>query len=259
MDAAAAGKLALPLVEGVGAWRREHAAADTVPITAKTLTSAAHAVRLFIISRCYRRKPAPEQLTPVWVIYTGASVPDSQVTVLLSELRNGNDSAKSELVTLVYPELRRIAGHYMRQERPGHTLRTTGLVHEVYVRLFGTERVTWQNRAHFFAAVAREMRHILVDYARARNAKKRPDGNVLVSLSDVDAAASEREEDLVALDEALSRLERVDSRASRVVELRFFTGLSEKETAEAMGISISTLKRDWNFAKAWLFDQLTPG
>jgi RNA polymerase sigma factor (TIGR02999 family) len=186
-----------------------------------------------------------------------SKAPSSQVTALLSALREGDAAAKEQLLTLVYPELRRIAAHYMRQERPGHTLRTTGLVNEVYLRLFGSGHADWQNRAHFFAAVAREMRHILVDYARARNAKKRPEGNIVVSLSDIDAAAPGREEDLVALDEALSRLERVDPRASRVVELRFFIGLSERETAEAMDVSISTLKRDWNFAKAWLFDQLS--
>lgn len=184
------------------------------------------------------------------------------MTALLAALREGDAGARDELLTLVYPELRRIAAHYMRQERTSHTLRTTGLVHEVYVRLFGTARIEWQSRAHFFAAVAREMRHILVDYARARNAKKRPDGNVMISLSDFDAAgpdaaAGEREEDLVAVDEALSRLEQLDPRAARVVELRFFTGLSERETAEALGISVSTMKRDWNFAKAWLFDQLS--
>jgi RNA polymerase sigma factor (TIGR02999 family) len=188
-----------------------------------------------------------------------SNVSSSQVSALLSALRDGDAAARDELLTAVYPELRRIAARYLRQERPGHTLRTTGLVHEVYVRLFGSKRVDWQNRAHFFAAVAREMRHILVDYARARNAKKRPEGNVLVSLTEVEAAVNERGEDLVALDEALSRLERIDPRASRVVELRFFTGLSERETAEAMGLSISTLKRDWNFAKAWLFDQLRSG
>lgn len=193
-----------------------------------------------------------------------ASPRPTHVTALLDALRQGDAGARDELLTLVYPELRRIAAHYMRQERTGHTLRTTGLVHEVYVRLFGTAHVEWQSRAHFFAAVAREMRHILVDYARARNAKKRPDGNVMISLTDLDAAdphaaGYEREEDLVALDEALSRLERIDARASRVVELRFFTGLSERETAEALGISISTMKRDWNFAKAWLFDQLSLG
>jgi RNA polymerase sigma factor (TIGR02999 family) len=182
--------------------------------------------------------------------------PSTEVTALLSALRAGDARAKDELLTRIYPELRRIAARYMRQERPEHTLRTTGLVNEVYLRLFGRTATDWQNRAHFFAAVAREMRHILVDYARARNAKKRPDGNVAVSLSDIDVADIGRHEDLVALDEALSRLEQVDPRASRVVELRFFTGLSEKETAEVMGISISTLKRDWSFAKAWLFDQL---
>jgi RNA polymerase sigma factor (TIGR02999 family) len=182
-----------------------------------------------------------------------------EMTLLLSALREGNAAAKDELLTRIYPELRRIAAHYMRQERPGHTLRTTGLVNEVYLRLFGAARVDWQNRAHFFAAVAREMRHILVDYARARNAKKRPEGHVVVSMREVDLAAPARDEDLVALDEALERLERIDPRASRVVELRFFAGLSERETAETMSISISTLRRDWNFAKAWLFDQLDSG
>ena len=180
----------------------------------------------------------------------------SDVTTLLEELRRGNDKARDELVTLVYPELRRIATRYMRLERPCHTLRSTGLVHEVYLRLFGGEPANWQNRAHFFGAVAREMRHLLVDHARARNAKKRCEGNVRISLEDVHAAADARGEDFVAIDEALTRLEQLDSRASQIVELRFFTGLSEGETAAALKISISTLKRDWNFAKAWLFDQL---
>src|SRR5262245_18661274 len=133
----------------------------------------------------------------------------------------------------------------MRGERTSHTLRTTGLVHEVYVRLFGSDEADWRSRAHFFAAVAREMRHILVDYARARNAKKRPEGRVQLSLSGLDVAAAEREEDLVALDEALSQLEAVEPRASRVVELRYFTGLSESEAAETLGISVATVKRDW--------------
>ena len=179
-----------------------------------------------------------------------------RITTLLAEVRQGNMSARGELVTLVYPELRQIAGHYIRQERPDHTLRTTGLVNEMYIRLFGTSEIDWQSRAHFFAAVAREMRHILVDYARARDAQKRPDHRLKISLSDVGQLSTERDEDLVALDEALSRLETVDPRASRAVELRYFTGLSERETAEAMGVSLSTLKRDWNFAKAWLLDQL---
>jgi RNA polymerase sigma factor (TIGR02999 family) len=185
------------------------------------------------------------------------SRPDARhITTLLTELRHGNERVRDELVTLVYPELRRIAGRYLRNERPDHTLRPTGLVHEVYVRLFGSEQASWQNRAHFFGVVAREMRHLLVDYARARNAKKRAGENVRISLSDVEAAENPRDEDLVALDEALSRLEAIDRRVSQVVELRFFIGLSERETAEALGVSVSTLKRDWSFAKAWLFDQL---
>ena len=183
----------------------------------------------------------------------------SRMTTLIAALRLGNDAAREELVTLVYPELRRIAAHYMRQERPGHTLRTTGLVNEMYVRLFGTAHMDWQSRAHFFAAVAREMRHILVDYARARNAKKRPDRRLEISLTGVDVVGGESPEDVLALDEALSRLESLDPRASRVVELRYFIGLSEREAAEALGVSISTLKRDWNFARAWLLDQLGPG
>jgi RNA polymerase sigma-70 factor (ECF subfamily) len=180
----------------------------------------------------------------------------NHITILLGQLRQGDETAREELITLVYPELRRIAGRYMREERPGHTLHTTGLVNEMYVRLFGAEQVDWQNRAHFFAAVAREMRHILVDHARARRAKKRPDGRHALSLTDAVLVADQRGDDLVALDEALSRLEAVDPRAGRIVELRYFTGLSEKEAAEALGLSVSTLKRDWNFAKAWLLDQL---
>jgi RNA polymerase sigma-70 factor (ECF subfamily) len=179
-----------------------------------------------------------------------------RLTMLIGELRHGNDAAREELVTLVYPELRRIAARYMRQERPGHTLRATGLVNEMYVRLFSTGAMDWQSRAHFFAAVAREMRHILVDYARARDAKKRPDHRLAISLSAVEVPADEGDEDLLALNEALSRLESIDPRASRVVELRYFTGLSERETAETLGISIATLKRDWAFARAWLLDQL---
>ena len=130
---------------------------------------------------------------------------------------------------------------------------------EVEVGPLDRAGMDWQSRAHFFAAVAREMRHIVVDYARARDAKKRPDGRLAISLTGVDVIATEGEEDLLALDEALSRLESIDPRASRVVELRYFTGLSEREAAEALGVSISTLKRDWAFARAWLLKQLGPG
>lgn len=182
----------------------------------------------------------------------------SRITALLGELRRGSETAREELVTLVYPDLRRIAAHYMQQERPGHTLRTTGLVNEMYVRLFGAAQMDWASRAHFFAAVSREMRHVLVDYARRRDAKKRPD-RLMISITEVDAVAGEPEEDVIALDAALTRLEAIDPRASRVVELRYFTGLNEREAAAALGVSLSTLKRDWNFAKAWLRDQLTSG
>ena len=184
--------------------------------------------------------------------------PQTPVTELLSELRQGNAAAKDRLLSRVYPELRQIAARYLRAERPNHTLETSGLIGETYLRLFGSAEPDWKNRAHFFAAVAREMRHILVDHARARNAQERPDAQLHISLSDIDVAAGQPDEDLMALDEALSRLEAIDSRASRVGELRYFGGLTETEAAEALEISISTLKRDWIFARAWLFDQLHP-
>jgi RNA polymerase sigma factor (TIGR02999 family) len=197
--------------------------------------------------------------TPAIGSFTVMSKPaPSYLTALLAELRRGEVNAREEFVTLVYPELRRIAAAFLRKERHGHTSRPTGLVHEVYLRLFGRGDIDWQNRAHFFAAVAREMRHLLVDHARARNAIKRGEGNIRVSLSELHAASDVRDNDLLAMDEALARLEAIDPRASRVVELRFFTGLSERETADALNISLSTLKRDWNFAKAWLFDQIGP-
>jgi RNA polymerase sigma factor (TIGR02999 family) len=177
------------------------------------------------------------------------------LTDLLEGVRRGDRAALEQLAAVVYPELRRIAARYMRLERPGHTLQTTALVHEVYVRLFGSDPV-WENRAHFFAAVSREMRHILVDYARSRNALKGPGGRVRVALSDVPEPGSTPDPDVLALDEALTRLERLEPRASRVVELRFFTGLGEREAAEALNISVATLKRDWTFAKAWLFNEL---
>jgi RNA polymerase sigma-70 factor (ECF subfamily) len=180
----------------------------------------------------------------------------SRVTAILEDVRRGKPEAIDQLIAVVYPELRGIAGRYLRSERPQHTLQPTALVHETYARLFGSNRIDWKNRAHFFAAVATEMRRILVDYARARNAQKGPGKRVMISLASVKDAGFRLDEDLVALDEALSRLAQLEPRASRVVELRFFTGLTEPETAEALGISIATLKRDWQFAKAWLFNEL---
>jgi RNA polymerase sigma factor (TIGR02999 family) len=178
------------------------------------------------------------------------------VSALLEEVRRGKEEAIGQLIAAVYPELRRIAGRYLRSERPDHTLQATALVHETYARIFGSKRIDWKSRAHFFAAVATEMRRILVDYARARNADKRPGKRVRISVSEVKGLGRKPDEDLVALDEALSRLALLEPRASRVVELRFFTGLTEEETAEALGISVSTSKREWQFAKAWLFKEL---
>jgi len=181
---------------------------------------------------------------------------DRQITALLQDVRGGQAEAMNRLMAAVYPELRGIAGRYLRTERPHHTLQPTALVHETYARLFGSSRLDWKNRAHFFAAVAKEMRRILVDYARARNAQKGPGKHVRVSIETMNALGTRPDEDLVALDEALHRLESVDPRASRVVELRFFTGLDEREIAEALAISVSTVKRDWQFARTWLFNEL---
>jgi RNA polymerase sigma factor (TIGR02999 family) len=179
------------------------------------------------------------------------------VTSILEQLRKGNHQVRSELVSLVYPELRRLAQHYMKGERPGHTLQATAVVHEVYIRMFGAEPVAWQNRAHFLAVAAQQMRHILVDHARARGAEKRGGNLLTVELDGANAVASLRDENVLALDEVLARLEVLDGNASRVVELRFFGGLTEKETSEALDISVSTVKRKWEFARAWLFDQLS--
>jgi RNA polymerase sigma-70 factor (ECF subfamily) len=180
-----------------------------------------------------------------------------RVTVLLELVRTGDTDARERLVTLVYPELRRIAARYLRAERPDHTLQPTALAHEAYARLFADRIVDWKSRAYFFAAVATEMRRILVDHARARNAGKRAGNRVRVSLSHSEEFTYAPHEDLLALDEALCRFTEIDPRASRVVELRFFTGLDDRETAEALGVSVATVKRDWHFARLWLFRELT--
>lgn len=181
----------------------------------------------------------------------------NDISAMLGRLRAGEADAPARLAAAIYPELHRIAEHYLRSERAGHTLQPTALAHETWARMFGSRRTEWQNRAHFFAAIATEMRRILVDYARARNAQKRPDNRAAISLGDIMELATAPDQDLVNLDEALTRLGHVDARAARVVELRFFTGLNEREAAEALGISISTLKRDWEYARAWLFSELS--
>jgi RNA polymerase sigma factor (TIGR02999 family) len=176
-----------------------------------------------------------------------------QVTALLQQWSRGDRDALEKLTPLVYEELRGIAAGYMRDERPGHTLQATALVHEAYVRLIGQKRVSWQNRAHFFGIAAQLMRRILIDHARRRQAAKRGVGGALRLTAGVDVAgAPEQDFDLLAIDGALSRLEQLDAAQARIVELRFFGGLTVEETAEVAGVSTATVKREWRTARAWL-------
>jgi RNA polymerase sigma factor (TIGR02999 family) len=171
----------------------------------------------------------------------------------------GDPDALEALLPLVYGELRQLAGRYMKGERSGHTLQATALVNEVYLRLIDVQRVRWQNRAHFFAMAARLMRRILVEAARARDARKRGAGTPIVSLDEALVVPIEPGSELVALDDALTALAAVDSRKSRVVEMRFFGGLNLDETAEALQVSRDTVKRDWKMAKLWLLRELQRG
>lgn len=180
----------------------------------------------------------------------------ARISQLLAEWANGDPAARERLVPIVYEELRRLAHHYMRGERTGHTLQTTALVNEAYVRLTGIKGLQWRDRAHFFAMAGTLMRRVLVDYARHRGRDKRGAGISVTSLDD-QAVTSERSVDIVALDEALERLATVDPQQSRIVELRFFAGLSIEETAEALDISPATVKRDWTTARMWLHRELT--
>jgi RNA polymerase sigma factor (TIGR02999 family) len=174
------------------------------------------------------------------------------VTQLLADLQDGRPDAASQLIPLVYDELHRLARGQMRQERSDHTLQATALVHEAYLRLVNHPQRTWQNRAHFIAVAAQVMRRILVDYARARRTSKRGNAPLKVPLEEPLLFTEEQSDDLVSLDEALERLAQFDQRQSRVVELRFFGGLTADETAEVLGISSKTVKRDWTVARAWL-------
>jgi RNA polymerase sigma-70 factor, ECF subfamily len=161
------------------------------------------------------------------------------------------------LTSAVYPELRRLARRYLSAERKGHTLQTTELIHEAWLRLFGSSAVDVQDRNHLVALMATQMRRALVDYARHRNAAKGPGSAVRVALTEASHVTEPPDEDVLAIDAALTELEAVDRRVSKVVELRFFGGLREEEAADALGVSISTLKRDWAFARAWLYNRLT--
>jgi RNA polymerase sigma factor (TIGR02999 family) len=181
----------------------------------------------------------------------------SQLTNLLDDWKQGDPSALEKLTPLIYDELRRIAHRYARHERNGHTLQTTALINEAYVRLAGNESPDWQNRQHFFAVTAQVMRHILIDHARRRRALKHGGDGQQVSLSEAEAMTNERAAELIALDEALAELAAFDPRKSEVVQLRYFGGLSLEETAEALGVSLMTVRRDWRAAKAWLYKKMT--
>jgi RNA polymerase sigma-70 factor (ECF subfamily) len=178
--------------------------------------------------------------------------PPSDITRLLLAWSDGDQTALERLLPLIERELHRIARNYMRRENPGHTLQTTALVNEAYFRLVDQKTVRWQNRAHFFGIAAQIMRRILLNYARDRHREKRGGGNVQVSLSEVAVITAEQSAELIALDEALKRLAGFDERKCRVVELRYFGGLSVEETAEVLGVSVVTVARDWKMAKAWL-------
>jgi len=185
------------------------------------------------------------------------STPPPDLTQLLLAWNNGDRAALDRLMPLVYDELRRLARRYMRQEGFEHSLQATALVNDVYIRLVDQKRVNWQNRAHFFGAAAQMIRRLLVDRARARHRLKRGGNALRVTLHDHLNAAVPLQLDVVALDDALSKLARLDPQQERIVELRFFTGLSIEETAEALSISPATVKRDWATGRAWLYREMT--
>lgn len=181
------------------------------------------------------------------------------ITQILRNLKAGDRSAEAKLIPLVYKELRRIAARYLRAERPDHTLQPTALVHEAYIRLGKIHGMDWQSRSHFFATAATLMRRILVDHARSQRAIKRRALQQAIHLDEALVVSAARSAELVALDDALVKLAKLDIRRSKIVELRFFGGLSEEETGEVLGVSTRTVKRDWRVAKAWLYDEVNSG
>ena len=181
-----------------------------------------------------------------------------QITQLLNEWKDGNQAALDKLMPLVYEELRQQASRYLRKERSNHTLQTTALIHEAYLKLIGINEIEWQNRNHFFAIASTAMRRILVDHARERKREKRGGNAENLPLDEaLQISSNEKSVDLIALDEALNRLAKFDERQAKVVELRYFSGLSNDETAEVLGVSNATVRLDWNLAKAWLKNEIT--
>ena len=182
--------------------------------------------------------------------------PQTQVTQLLQQWQEGSNEALEALMPLVYKELKRLAGSYLRRERPDHTLQSAALVNEAYLRLVDQSETRWQNKAHFYGIAAQMMRRILADHARGHNAAKRGAGMPELELNEAMAQAPVRSVDLVDLEEALQKLEKLDSQQGKIVELRFFSGLSIEDTANVLGISPATVKRDWAAARAWLFREV---
>ena len=185
------------------------------------------------------------------------STSSQQVSDLLVRWQSGDPGALESLVPLVYTELRKLARGYLRRERPNHTLQSAALVHEAYVRMAGNSSPNWKNRAHFFGVAARLMREILVEHARRRNAAKRGAGATQIALNEGLSISQQKSVDLILLDDALRRLAELDERQCRIVELRFFAGLSIEETSAALGISAATVSREWTTARIWLHDQIT--
>jgi RNA polymerase sigma factor (TIGR02999 family) len=183
------------------------------------------------------------------------TLPQKDVTQLLLAWSNGDKTALDKLVPLVFQELKRIARHHMRREGPGHTLQTSALANEAYLRLVDYKKMRWQNRAHFFAVAAQAMRRILVDHARKRRYAKR-DAGVKVSLDEAATLADDKAAEMVALDDALKSLAALDARKSEIIELRYFGGLNIEETAEVLGISPATVERDWSTARTWLYREI---
>lgn len=179
-----------------------------------------------------------------------------EITELLVSWNNGSPTAFEDLVTLIYPELRRLARRHMRQENPAHTLQTSALINEAYLRLVNQRDVAWQDRAHFFAVAAQVMRRILIDHARRHQAAKRGAGAHTMALDDMEAVSQERAAEFVALDDALVKLAEIDERKSRIVEMRFFGGLTSQEVADVLKLSPITIKREWRSARAWLQREL---